>query len=231
MGRGYVRINAVGSEYWQADIEAVVGPWLDGIVIPKAQSAAQIQELDTLIARREVAMGLKRGQLDLMPIIETALGLLHAGAIAAAAGRVRRLAFGGADYTLDLNLQWSAQEHELAYARAQLTHASRVAGIEAPIDTVVPEFRDSERLRLSASTGRRMGFQGKLCIHPDQVALCNKVFSPSEAEVTRARAIVAAFEQAEAAGAGAIQVDGSLVDYPIVVKARLVLAAAGKAGA
>jgi citrate lyase subunit beta/citryl-CoA lyase len=227
--RGYVRINAVTSQYWQTDIDVTVGPWLEGIVIPKAESAEQILALDARIRAREIETGLRPGALELLPLIETALGIVNARSIAGAVGRIRRLAFGGADYTLDLDLQWSVEEHELAYARAHLTHASRAAGIEAPIDTVVTEIRDLDRLRTSARAGRRMGFQGKLCIHPDQVGPCNEIFTPSEAEVARAMAIVTAFEAAEAAGSAAIEVEGALVDYPIVAKARRVLAAAGKA--
>jgi citrate lyase subunit beta/citryl-CoA lyase len=148
--------------------------------------------------------------------------------IAAASPRVRRLAFGGGDYTNDLDLEWTVEEHELAYARARLSHASRLASIEQPVDTVVIQVKDVERFRQSAHTGRRMGFAGKLCIHPDQVLPCHEVFTPAPDEVARARAVVAAFDAAEAQGSASIQLDGQFIDYPIVYKARRVLALAAR---
>jgi citrate lyase subunit beta/citryl-CoA lyase len=225
---GYVRVNSVDSEWCLDDIRAVVGPWLDGIVLPKTESAATLAKVDGWIANAESSAGLQTGRLDLVPIIETARGIESATEIAAATPRVRRLAFGGGDYTHDLDLVWTLEEYELAYARARLTHASRVAGIEPPIDTVVLEVKDTDRFRRSARNGRGMGFQGKLCIHPDQVAACNEAFTPSAAEIEQAHAIVTAFAEAEARGLASIQVNGQFIDYPIVYKAQRILAQAGR---
>jgi citrate lyase subunit beta/citryl-CoA lyase len=221
---GYVRVNSLESRWCMGDLEAVVGPWLDGIVLPKAESGEQLRAVGDRISECERRAGMKPGSLDLMPIVETARGIEASAGIAAAGPRVRRLAFGGGDYTNDLDLEWTAEEHELAYARARLTHASRVAGIEPPIDTVVIQVRDVERFRRSAQNGRRMGFAGKLCIHPDQVLPCNETFTPTRAEVEHARAVIRAFEQAEAQGSASIQLDGQFIDYPIVYKAQRVLA-------
>jgi citrate lyase subunit beta / citryl-CoA lyase len=225
---GYVRVNSVETEWCLDDIRAVVGAWLEGIVLPKTESAATLIKVDGWIADAERSAGMPPGRLDLVPIIETARGIENATEIAAATPRVRRLAFGGGDYTYDLDLIWTPEEHELAYARARLTHASRVAGIEPPIDTVVLEIKDTERFRRSARNGRGMGFQGKLCIHPDQVAACNEAFTPSAAEIEQARAIVAAFAEAEARGLASLQVNGRFIDYPIVYKAQRILAQAGR---
>ena len=225
---GYVRINSVETEWCLDDIRAVVGPWLDGIVLPKTECAATLIKVDGWIANAERSAGLQPGRLDLVPIVETACGIENATEIAAATPRVRRLAFGGGDYVHDLDLIWTPEEHELAYARARLTHASRVAGLEPPIDTVVLQVKDTERFRRSARNGRGMGFQGKLCIHPDQVAACNEAFTPSAAEIEQARAIVVAFAEAEAAGLASIQVNGQFIDYPIVYQARRILAQAGR---
>ena len=222
----YVRVNGVDSSWCQHDIRAVVGPRLDGLVLPKAESAAAVRQVDRWLAEAESCAGLAVSSLDLMPIIETARGVESAQEIASACARVRRLAFGGGDYTQDLDLVWTEDEHELAYARAKLSHASRVAGIDAPIDTVVLQVRDTERFVRSARIGRNMGFQGKLCIHPDQVAACNTVFAPSPDEVAHAHRVLAAFEQAEAQGLASIQVEGLFVDYPIANKARRLLARA-----
>ncbi len=223
---GYVRVNGVGTRWCMGDLEAVVGPWLDGIVVPKVESPEQLRLISEKIGEAERRCGLPGGTIDLMPIIETALGVESAREIAAAGPRVRRLAFGGGDYTTDLDIIWTPEEHELAYARAKLTHASRIAGIEPPVDTVVVQVKDIGRFRMSAANGRRAGFAGKLCIHPDQVAPCNEAFAPTEAEVERARRIVAAFVDAEAGGSASIRVEGEFVDYPIVERARRVLALA-----
>ncbi len=221
---GYVRVNSFETRWCMGDLEAVIGPWLDGIVLPKAENPEQLRTVSERISECERRAGMKPGSLDLMPIIETARGIEAAGAVAAAGPRVRRLAFGGGDYTNDLDLTWTPEEHELAYARARLTHGSRIAGIEPPIDTVVIQVRDTERFRRSAANGHRMGFAGKLCIHPDQVPPCNEAFTPTRADVEHARAVISAFQQAEARGSASIQLDGHFIDYPIVYKAQRVLA-------
>ena len=228
--RGYVRINGVESKFWIGDLEAVVGPRLDGVVLPKTETAEQLRAVDARISQMERRVRLKEGSIEVMPIVETARGIENAAAIAGASARVRRLSFGGGDYTNDLDLIWSADEQELAYARAKLTHGSRLAGLEPPVDTVVLQVKDTARFRQSALNGRRMGFQGKLCIHPDQVAVCHDVFTPSAEEIAQARAIIAAFAAAEAQGSAAIQLDGYFVDYPIVYKAQRVLALAERVG-
>ena len=228
---GYIRVNAFDSRWCMGDLEAVVGPWLDGIVLPKTESAEPLLLLGERLGELERRTGLSPGAIDLMPLIETARGVENALEIASATPRVRRVAFGGGDYTTDLDLTWTADEQELAYARAKLAHASRIAGIEPPIDTVVIQIRDPERFERSASNGRRMGFAGKLCIHPDQVAPCNAAFSPSAEEIAHARAVIAAFEAAESKGSASIQLNGFFIDYPIVYKARRVLALAERIGA
>ncbi len=228
--RGYVRVNGLDTEWCADDIAAVAGPWLDGLVLPKVESAEQVRQASAWIAAVERAAGLPIGRLELMAIVETARGVELANEIAAADRRLARLAFGGGDYTNDLDLEWTSEERELDYARARLTHASRLANIEPPVDTVVIAVKDIERFRVSARNGRRMGLYGKLCIHPDQVAPCNEVFTPDAAQLAHARAVVEAFERAEASGSASIQVNGQFVDYPIVFKARRILAAAARAG-
>ena len=224
----YVRINGIETEWWRDDIEAVVGPHLDGIVVPKVESAETLRAVDQAMRAAEQSGGLETGRIDLMPIIETATGVERASDVAVSDTRVRRLAFGGGDYTLDLDLVWSADETVLAYARAKLAHASRLASLEPPIDTVVLQIKDDTRFIASAQHGRSFGFAGKLCIHPQQVPLTHAVFTPSAEEIDHARRVVAAFEAAEAAGSASIQLDGYFIDYPIVYKAQRVLALAAR---
>ena len=175
------------------------------------------------MAQLERENGLEIGSIDLLPIIETGLGLHNIEAIVMAGTRVKRVSFGAGDFTRDMNLVWTGPEQELAYARGRIVLASRAAGIEPPIDSVFIDLKDREHLELSTQKALEFGFQGKLCIHPDQVGLVNDVFTPDAAEVTRAEKIIAAFKEAEAAGSASIQVDGYFVDYPIVEKARRVL--------
>ena len=224
--RHYVRVNSIDTPYCEEDIKATVGPWLDGVVLPKVESRACLNELERMLAAAEAEQGLTVGSLDVMPIIETARGVESAKKIATADSRIKRMAFGGGDYTLDLNYEWEADEAVLSYARAKLSHASRLGDLEPPIDTVVLQIKDNDRFLQSARRGKQFGFGGKLCIHPDQIPLTHEVFTPSEAEIAHARAVVAAFEAAEAEGSASIQLDGYFIDYPIVYKSQRILALA-----
>lgn len=227
--RAYVRVNALDTPFTFGDLEAVVGPGLDGIVLPKVERAADIQMVDWVIGSLEARHGLAPGRIDLLPILETGKGIAGARAICAAlggAGRLRRVSFGAGDYTRDMGMEWTMIEHEIDPARAEVVLASRIAGLEAPIDTVFIHIRAHDEFRASCQRVRQMGFQGKLCIHPDQVGQANEVFTPSEADLAQARTLVAAFAEAEAAGSASIQVEGHFVDYPIVEKARRLIALA-----
>lgn len=225
--RAYVRINALDSGLAFEDLEAVVTDGLDGIVLPMVQRAADVLMVDWVLSSLEAKHGLAAGSVDLMPILETARGLANAREIAAAGvARMRRLSFGAGDYTQDLGMQWSRDEGELLPARSEIVLASRAAGLEPPIDTVFIHIRDQIGFRASAAAIRDLGFQGKLCIHPDQINIAHSVFTPTEADTTWAKRIISAFEEAEAAGSASIQVDGYFVDYPIVEKARRIVALA-----
>jgi len=228
--RAYVRVNALGTDFTFGDLEAVVGPGLDGIVLPKVERAADLQMVDWVLTSLERKLGLALGRIDLLPILETGRGIADARAICAAldggGGRLRRVSFGAGDYTRDMGMEWTMTEHEVDPARAEVVLASRIAGLEAPIDTVFIHIREHEAFRASCQRVRQMGFQGKLCIHPDQVGQANAVFTPTEEQVAQARKIVAAFAEAEAAGSASIQIEGHFVDYPIVEKARRTVALA-----
>jgi citrate lyase subunit beta / citryl-CoA lyase len=219
----YVRVNAVDTEFCYGDLVAIVQPGLDGIILPKVESAAGLATIDWLLGQLERDRGLSPGAIDLIPIIETARGVQQIDAILATGSRVRRVAFGAGDFTLDVGMAWSRGEAELAHARAVIVTASRASGIDAPLDTVWVDLTDPEGLEASARTALAHGFQGKMCIHPDQIAVVNGVFTPSDAEIAFAERVVAAFAAAEAAGNAAIQLDGKFIDYPIVYRAQRVL--------
>ena len=158
--RHYVRVNGHDTDYCRDDMLATVGPWLDGVVIPKVESAAALWEVDHWLSEAEERAGLTPGSIDLLPIVETARGVEEANAIATAGTRVTRLAFGGGDYTLDLDYIWTADEEVLSYARARLSHASRLGNLLPPVDTVVLQIKDHPRFEASARRGRAFGFSG-----------------------------------------------------------------------
>ena len=221
--RGYIRVNAIDTEFCFQDLEEIVGPWLDGIVLPKVESASDYMTVDWVLGNLEKKAGVDVGSIDLMPIVETAKGLAAAREIAACGGRIKRLSFGAGDYTRDLNLQWTFTEDEIAAARSELVLASRLAEIEPPIDTVFIHIKEHDHFARSAHKGREFGFQGKLCIHPNQVEATHAAYTPTQEEAAWARKIIDSFVEAEKAGSASIQVDGYFVDYPIVEKAERIV--------
>jgi len=223
---GYVRVNAYDTQFCYGDLRAVVHAGVDGIILPKVESAAQLQSVDWLVGQLEREQGLPPGGIDIIPIIETGRGLAAVEAIAGAGTRSKRLSFGAGDFTLDMGMRWSVEEGELDYARARVVLASRAARLEPPLDTVFIHIGQIDALTRSAERVKTMGFQGKLCIHPEQIGPVNAVFTPTEQEVAKARVYVRAFEEAESRGLASIQVDGYFIDYPIVELARRTVAMA-----
>ena len=221
--RGYIRVNAVDTDFCYGDLQEVIGPWMDGILLPKVESASQLQTVDWLMAQIERARGMQVGVLDILPIIETGRGLAAIDDIARSQTRVKRLSFGAGDFTNDMRMMWTPDENELAHARATIALASRAAELEPPIDTVFIDLQDRKHLKKSARTALSLGYRRKLCIHPAQIEPVNAIFTPSLEEVARAKKHVEAFTAAETKGSTSIQVDGYFVDYPIVEKAQRTL--------
>jgi citrate lyase subunit beta/citryl-CoA lyase len=213
--RALVRINPAGTEAFRLDLSALLADGLPagllGVVLAKAENTADIESL-----RRMLPAG-----LALIPLVESALGLREADALASVSG-VTRLAFGAVDFALDINAGTANQY--LAYARSRLVAASRAAGIAAPLDSPSTEIRDAAAVAASAAHGKGFGFGGKLCIHPAQLGAVAGAFGPTPEETTWARTVVAA--DAEAGGA-AVQLDGAMVDAPVVERARRILQLAG----
>jgi citrate lyase subunit beta / citryl-CoA lyase len=225
-GKLYVRVNGLTTTWCYGDISAVVRAGLDGIILPKVEHAHELQTADWLTGVLERERELPVGAIDLMPIIETGLGISNLRAICRAGTRMKRLAFGAGDFTLDMAMAWSRSEAELLPYRSACVVESRAAGLEAPMDTVWADLRDTEGFLASAHHAAALGFQGKMCIHPDQIGPTNAAFSPSATAVDHARRVVAAFDEAEARGLASIQLDGQFIDYPIVQRARRILEAA-----
>jgi citrate lyase subunit beta/citryl-CoA lyase len=229
--RGYVRVNAPASPFCFADLNEVLHAKVEGVVLPKVESAADLHAIDWLMWNLERSHGIAEGSIDLMPQIETAAGLHRIDRVLQARNlrpyrgpwRVKRVAFGAADYAHELGLTVGLEETELAEARARVVLASRAAGLEGPIDSPWFHLKDAEGFARALERSRRGGYQGRLCVHPDQVAAVNAAYLPSGEELARAERIVTAFKQAEARGEAAIQVDGEMVDYPVAHRAQALL--------
>ena len=198
-----VRINAPGTAWFDADLDAIAAlDGLDGIVLPKAQSAAELERV------RRVLPG-----IPIIALIETARGLHAVDDVAATASR---LAFGSVDYAVDLGIAHIPEA--LGHARSSLVLASRVAGLPAPIDGATLELRNAERIEADARYAASLGFSGKLLIHPEQVAPARRGLAPTDAEVRWARTVV---ERSQSQSAVAI--DGAMIDVPVVKQAERVL--------
>ncbi|HUP71551.1 MAG TPA: CoA ester lyase [Acidimicrobiales bacterium] len=214
----YVRVNAMPTEWFADDIARGVPAGAIGVVVPKIESAAQIMAAGRALDRA----GLH--ELSILVGIETVAGVINVAEILHEA-RVAACYFGAEDYTADLGGVRRADSLEVLWPRSRVAaHAAR-AGVLS-MDQVVTDLHDEDAFRLDAQMGRSLGYRGKLCIHPSQVAWANESFSPSAAEVERARRLIEAFEEATALGHGTISFEGQMVDEPLARRARAVIAGA-----
>lgn len=220
----FVRVNATGSKYILDDLIAVTELPVDGLMLAKSESPGDILKIDWLLGLLEEKKGVPPGKTRLIPFIESPGGILEAAAIASCSPRITALAFGGVDFSQELGLRYPAESDGLFYARSRLVLASRHAGIDPPLDTVFPDIRNLQKLESEAAIAKKLGFQGKLVIHPAQVEPVNRTFSPTPDEMEYARKVVAAFDEAEQSGTAVIQVEGKMVEYPIYRRARKLLA-------
>ncbi|WP_028660573.1 HpcH/HpaI aldolase/citrate lyase family protein [Nocardioides insulae] len=209
-GSVVVRINAVDTPWYADDVAALQGAaGISGLILPMAEPG-------------EALTALGAGPLPVIALVETAVGVLDARAVAATPG-VRRLALGSFDLASELGVD-PVDQLALTATRSGLVLASAAAGLAGPIDGVRAGIQDEAGLREEAGLARRLGFTGKLCIHPVQVAPVAEVLAPSEAELDWARRIVAAV--AEAGTDGVVKVDGQMVDKPVLDRAHHLLDAA-----
>jgi citrate lyase subunit beta/citryl-CoA lyase len=222
-----VRVNAVGSEFLPGDLEEVVIDGLGCIIVPKVEQRADVREIDAQLSGAERRNHLEPGTVSVVPLIESARAVENVFEILSERPSSRRLftaAFGAADYTLDMGIEMTMEGTELHYPRSRIAVACRAAEVDPPLDTpFMIDVKDVEGLRADARRARQLGFQGKLCIHPIQIEPCHAVFSPTEEEIEHAERVIQAYEDAEARGIGAIQLDGKFIDPPIVERSRRVL--------
>jgi len=231
----YVRVNGLvdaGPKETEADLAAIFVAGLDGVMLPKPQAADDVSFVAGLLDKLERAAGIAAGTLEIIPFIESALGVLNAYAILSASPRVVAVGFGSAedgDLIKDLGCSWTGEGTELLYARSKVLLEARAAGVEHPLDGVFLGLDDEEGLVRDATLARNLGYRGKTVIHPRQIAPVHRVFTPGAAELAYYRDMVAAFEEAEAKGEGAIAFRGKMIDRAMVRKARDLLGRFGSA--
>jgi citrate lyase subunit beta/citryl-CoA lyase len=216
------RVNALDTDWIEADLAAVVGPLIFGVSVGKIRHAGDVASVSRLLAALERRTGLTVGSVKLLPWIETAEAIVNCEAICRASERIVGVAFGGEDFTHDLGIERLEDEAQIAYARSRLAVAARAAHVLA-LDTPYFKLRDTDGLRLNALAAKRIGFKGKFAIHPEQIEALNECFSPSPAEVAHARRVVAAYDEAEKNGRASTSLDGWVIDVPVVKRARALL--------
>lgn len=218
----YVRINPPGSDWFKDDVAGALAPELCGVLVPMVETVGGLDQ----VADALDAAGLKH--LEIVAGLETALGVADARELLAHE-RVGGAYFGAEDYIADLGGRRTETNSEVLFARSSVALAGRLASVPV-LDQVVTNFGDDDRFAFEAAEARAMGFSGKLCIHPAQVALANAAFTPSTDEVALARRLLAAYAEASADGLAAINFEGQMVDEPVAVQARRTIALAETRG-
>jgi citrate lyase subunit beta/citryl-CoA lyase len=211
----HVRVNAVPSEWFADDVAVALVPGIAGVVVPKLESAEQVATVVEALDARGL------GDLTIAAGLETAAGVARAEAVLDDE-RVVAAYFGAEDYIADLGGVRTAAGAEVLYARSRVALAARLTGTVA-VDQVVTDLSDEDRFRADATVGRSLGYRGKLCIHPAQVAWAHEAFTPSDEELDRARRLLEAYDTAVTAGSAAIAFEGQMVDEPLARQARTLL--------
>jgi citrate lyase subunit beta/citryl-CoA lyase len=221
-----VRINQLpmGLE----DLEEVIPQKPHLVLIPKVETPEQVRKIDKKV---DHILANEKDPWDIyyMPILESGLGIINAYPIATASKRNVALAIGLEDYTADIGTQRTNEGKESFFARSMLVNAARAAGIQA-IDTVFSDVTDMDALRESVLEAKALGFDGKGCIHPRQIAVVHEAFAPEEKEIEKAKTIVLAFEEAEKKGLGVVSLGSKMIDPPVVKRAIRTINLAVKEG-
>jgi citrate lyase subunit beta / citryl-CoA lyase len=217
-----VRVNALDGEIGLSDIAAIIPLSPDGICLPKIEKASEVEAADAVIRRLETGSRLPVGSIRLHAMIESAAGVLHSADIAAASPRMASLIFGSADYVSDLRCLPGEDRAELLLALQMIVTSARSARIDA-IDAPCFDLRNPDLLQREAAQTRRMGFTGKSALHPEQLAIINRVFDVTAEEIAWAERIIAELNEAEARGKALSTIDGKLIDNPHKALAERIL--------
>ena len=224
-----VRINSVDTDYWMSDIDLILPEKPGVILLPKASTPDDVLKADAYMSEVEARLGLESGSVSLMPLIETALGVENAYAIASASKRICALFLGAEDLTADLRCKRTKEGREIEYARQRLVVAARAAGVDV-YDTPFTDVNDDDGIVVDASLAKSLGFSGKASISPRHVEVINQVFSPTLAEIEYAYEVLDVIALAKKQGKGAVSLYGKMIDAPIVARAEQTIAMAEALG-
>jgi len=224
-----IRINSIGSGLEKRDLAAALVTRPDTIVVPKVETAEQVQWVSEHIETYELSSNSKLGSIRLLVGVETAKGILNIKEIAGADKRLEAIIFGGEDFAASIGAVRTKAASELLYARQATVTACAANELQA-IDIVFIDFKDTDGLRLEAEQGAGFGFSGKQIIHPNQVAAVQEAFTPSDSAIEYAKRIVESFETSQKEGKGAYALDGKMIDMPLLKNAQKVLDRAKAAG-
>ncbi|WP_187368751.1 HpcH/HpaI aldolase/citrate lyase family protein [Baekduia soli] len=220
-----VRVNGITTGRMEGDIEAVVTPGLDAMMVPKVEDVETLPRVDELLADAERAAGIEVGTIRVLGLLETPKALAHCEEILAAAPpRVHTAVFGAGDYTTELGIDLTRDATEILWARCRLVNAVRAAGLAAPIDGPWLALEDVEGLEADCRRARGLGYQGRVTVYPPQVEVVLRAYSAlTDEEEQRARQVIEEFEEALARDVASIRIAGRFVDYPIyrLAKARI----------
>jgi len=216
-----VRVNEPASEHYLADLEAAFATDVDGVVIPKLEDAAQLFPVTHLIRARERTAPRKQPRC-IIGGIESIRGVIEAATVCRADPSLTAVYFGAEDFAAEMGARRTAIGMEVFHARSQVVMAAKAARIAA-IDQAVTDIRDDALFREDSARGRDMGYDGKICVLPRQVAMANEAFAPTATEIEYARRLIAAFRSAEALGKGTIDFDGKMIDGPILKRAEQIV--------
>jgi len=217
-----VRVNSPDADTGLRDLAQIVPLRPDGVCLPKIESAAQIAAADRIIREIEARHGIPEGSIALHAMIESAGGVLHAAEIASSSRRMASLIFGSADFASDVRCQPGADRLEILFALQMIVLSARSAGIDA-IDAPCFDIRNHDLLRQECGHARRLGFDGKSALHPDQLAIINQVFDVTPEEIAWAERTLAELDAAESRGKALTTIDGMLYDNPHRAAAERIL--------
>ena len=224
-----VRINSTDTDYWKKDLDEIVPCRPDMIMLPKTACADDVKTVSAYISELEDKLGFERNTVRMMPLIETAMGVINAYPIASACDRVSAIFLGAEDLTADLRCKRTKEGREIETARTQLVLAARAAGVDV-YDTPFTDVNDDAGIFTDCAVAKALGFTGKAAISPRHIDAINQTFSPTEKEISYAYEVLDAIALAKKQGRGAIALHGKMIDAPIVARAKQTIAAAEELG-
>jgi citrate lyase beta subunit len=218
-----------GPDLYLADLDATIDARADGYVIPKVEAADQLLLVSNYLDKAEAARGWPQASIRLLALIETARGVMNLNEIARDSLRLEALMFGAEDLAGDMGAKRTRAGRELFYARSAVVTAAAAYGLQA-IDMILADLDDLDRLEEECLSARELGYEGKMAVHPRQLETINRVFTPSREEIERARWLIEAYERQQAAGSAVFELDGKMVEIPMIRLAERVLEKARAAG-